>query len=101
GHVDRVGAVFPRPHRASRSERVAARAPERVPVADGEAQVLLHRLAFDFFVRIVMAETERVDGVRALVTNLANFRKKRHRAPGRGSSYRRASATSFPRPKCS
>ena len=70
GHLDRVGAVFPRPHGAAGAERIAAHAAERVPVGDGEAQVLLHRLAFDHLVGVVMPEGERVLRVRAFVADL-------------------------------
>ena len=47
----RVGRVLPRPHaRAREAEDVGAVAAPRVPVADGEAQPLLHRLAEDHLV---------------------------------------------------
>ena len=49
------------------TERVAARAAERVPVAHGEPQVVPHRLAFDHLVRVVVPERERVLAVRAFV----------------------------------
>ena len=59
-HLDRVGAVLPGPDGAAGAERVAARAAEGVPVDDGEAQVVAHRLAVDHFVGVVVAEGERV-----------------------------------------
>ena len=68
----RVGAVFPGPDGAAGAERIAARAAEGVPVADGEAQVLLHRLAFDHFVRVVVPEGERVLRLGAFVLDLGN-----------------------------
>ena len=68
----RVGAVFPRPHGAAGAERVAAHAAEGVPVAHGEAQVLLHRLAFDHLVRVVVPEGERVLRVGAFVFDLGD-----------------------------
>ena len=73
-HLDGVGAVLPRPHGAAGAERVAARAAEGVPVGDGEAQVLLHRLAFDLLVGVVVAEAERVGRIGAFVADLAGLR---------------------------
>src|SRR5262249_40553881 len=58
-HVHRVGAVLPRPAGAAGAERIGALPAHRVPVGHREAQVLLHRFAFDPFVRVVVAEAWR------------------------------------------
>ena len=58
-------------------ERIAARAAERVPVDDGEAQVLRHRLAFDLLAGVVLAEGQRVLRLRAFVGDLARLRERR------------------------
>ena len=75
GVLDRVGAVFPGPDGAAGAERVAAGAAERVPVDDGEPQVVAHRLAADLFVGVVMAEGERVLRLRAFVLDAFDFGK--------------------------
>ena len=46
------------------AERIAARPGEAVPVADGEAEVLLHALAEHDAVLVVEAEAERLGGAR-------------------------------------
>ena len=51
----------------NRSRQLAA---ERVPVGDREPQMVLHRLAGDEFVGVVMLEGERVLGVGAFVLDL-------------------------------
>ena len=60
GVGDRVGAVVPGPQGGADSERVGENVTERMPVDDGEAEVLLHRLAVDDLVGIVMLEFQRV-----------------------------------------
>src|SRR5262249_9544949 len=78
GHLDRIAAVFPRSAIAAGPERIAAGAAEGVPVADGAAEVVLHRFAFDRFRRIVMAEGERVLGIGAFVLDGADVWKECH-----------------------
>ena len=56
----RVGAIFPRTLHRSRTERIASRSPECVPVHNAESHVLFHRLAFDNFVFVVPVESKRV-----------------------------------------
>ena len=55
---------------AGGTERIAANAPERVPPADCKATPLLHRLAQNNLVRVVVTERERVGGRWALVLDL-------------------------------
>ena len=54
-------------------------AAERVPVGDGEAEVVLHRLAFDDLVLVVVAEGERVLALGAFEADLLDFGKCGHR----------------------
>src|SRR5262249_25039359 len=68
-HVHRIAAVLPRPPHGAGAERVRSGPAQRVPVRHRKAQVLLHCLAADFFLRVVMAKGERVGGARALVTD--------------------------------
>src|SRR5262249_25842237 len=77
-HLDRVRAVFPGPACASGPEWIRTLAAHRVPVGDGESKVLLHRLAFDFFVRIVVPKAEWVRRVGAFVADSRNFGEERH-----------------------
>ncbi len=56
--------------------RVAAGAAERVPPADGEPQVVLHGLAFDQLVGVVVLEGEGTLGVGTFIVNGADLRKK-------------------------
>ena len=78
GHLHRFGAVFPRPFGAPRAKRIAAHAAEGVPVADGEAQVLLHRLAFDHLIGVVVAKSERVLRVGPFEFERGDVGKERH-----------------------
>ena len=75
GVLDRVGAVFPGPDGAAGAERIGAGAAERVPVDDAEPQVVLHRLAVDHFVRVVVVEGERVLRLGAFVLDSFDFGK--------------------------
>ena len=59
----------------ARPEDVHARAAKRMPVGDGEPQVLRHRLPVDDFVRVVMAEGERVVRVRTFMTDRLDARE--------------------------
>ena len=54
------------------AERVGQRVAERVPVDDREPQVLLHRLAADHLVRVVVLELQRVPRLRAAIGDLGN-----------------------------
>ena len=74
GHI--IGARFPRPHRGARAKRVIAHPAHGVPVGNAEAQMLLHRLAFDHLVGVVMFEGQRIFGIRAFVFNCLNVREK-------------------------
>ena len=60
GVVDRIGRALPRPQHGSRPERIAARAPHRMPIGHAEAEVVAHRLALDQFALVVMAEGQRI-----------------------------------------
>ena len=74
GHI--IRARFPRADRRARPERVIAHPAHRVPIRDAEAQVLLHRFAFDHLVGVVMLESQRVPRIRALVFDLLYVREK-------------------------
>ena len=78
GVLDRVGAVFPGPHGAAGAERIGARAAERVPVDDAEPQVVLHRLAADLFVGVVVAKRQRVLALGTFETDALDFGKCGH-----------------------
>ncbi len=78
GHVHGIGAVFPGPDGAAGAERIAALAAEGVPVADREAQMLTHRLAFDNLVGVVMSKGQRVERLGAFVGNFRHVGKVRH-----------------------
>ena len=69
--------VVPGPQRGARAERIGAGAAERVPVGDAEAQVVLHRVAFDLFVLVVVAEGERVLRRWDLRSGCGRFREMR------------------------
>src|SRR5262249_55170485 len=77
-HVHRIGAVFPWPDRASRTERVAPHAAEGVPPGDGEAKMFLHRLAFDDLVGVIVAEAQCVRGIGAFVADFGDFGEEGH-----------------------
>ena len=64
--------------RRAGAERVAAGAAERVPIDDAEPQVVPHRLAFDLFVGVVVAEGERVLALGTFERNAADFGKRGH-----------------------
>ena len=83
-------ARFPGPLHRARPERVAARAAERVPVGDGEAEVVLHRLAFDDFVLVVVVKGEHVLALRALEANLLDIGKCGHGGYSRSGSGKRS-----------
>jgi len=65
-----VFAAFPRAVDRAGAERIAAVATEGVPVSDGEAEVLRHRLAVDHFVGVIVLECKRVVGFRTIVSDL-------------------------------
>src|SRR5690606_7224719 len=67
--VDGVLRRFPGSEHRARAEGIAPCASKRMPVRDGEAEVLLHRLAFDHFALVVVTEGERVIGFGTLVTD--------------------------------
>ena len=68
GRLHRIGHVHPRPHEGLAAEGIAARPGEGVPVADGEAEVVLHALAEHLLVGIVPAKGKRIAaGSRTLV----------------------------------
>src|SRR5439155_302297 len=77
-HLNGVGFVLPGTDGAAGAERVAAGAAEGVPVGDGEAEVLAHRLAFHLLVGVVVAEGERVCRGRPLVADLLDVREESH-----------------------
>ena len=75
GVLDRVGAVFPGPDGRARRRTGRQRVAEGVPVDDGEPQVVLHRLAVDDLVGVVMLELQRVPRLRASVLDLGTSGK--------------------------
>ena len=79
GHLDGIGAIFPRAFGATGPEGVTAHATEGVPVGHRESQLLLHGFAFDLLVRVVVAETERIGRSRTFVADLVNVWKECHR----------------------
>ena len=70
-------AALPGPQHRARPERIGAGAPHRVPVGHAEAEVVLHRLAFDHFALVVVAERQGVLRLRAFVLDLGGLREKR------------------------
>ena len=71
--LDRIGSVVPGAVQCWRAERVRTGPAEGVPVADGEPEQVLHRLAFDHLIRVVVLEGEIVLAVRPLVLDLRDF----------------------------
>ena len=78
GVLERIVARLPRADHGAGAERVAAGPAERVPVGHAEAEVVLHRLAFDHFVGVVTAEGERVLGLGTFVPNLGDVGEGGH-----------------------
>ncbi len=78
GVFDRIVLRLPRPEHGARPEGIAARAPHRVPIGHAEAQVVLHRLAFDQFVLVVVAEGQRVVRFGAFEADFGDFGKRGH-----------------------
>ena len=83
GHVDPrerrlqgIALGLPRADHRAGAEGIAAGAPHRVPVGNGEAEVVPHRLAFDERVGVVMPEGQHVLRRRALVLDPADARKR-------------------------
>ena len=74
GHI--IIGRLPRPHCRAGAEGIIARAAHGVPIGDAEAQVVLHGLALDYLVGVVMLEGQRIFGIRALVFNCFNVREK-------------------------
>ena len=56
GDGDGILALLPRADDGARTEWIGAYSAKRMPIGDGEAQVLLQRLAVDHLVRIVVLE---------------------------------------------
>ena len=71
-----VRARFPRAHCCAGAEWIIAHPAHGVPIGDAEAQVVLHGLAFDYLVGVVMLEGQRIFGIRAFVFNRLNVREK-------------------------
>src|ERR1700733_5158365 len=63
-----VAGLLPRPVKRALPEHVHPRPYERMPVTDGQAQVILHALAEHQLVTVVMAVGERIVGLRAFIT---------------------------------
>jgi hypothetical protein len=76
GHFHRVSAVFPGAHGGAGAEHVGQLPPDRVPISDREAQVLLHAFALDQLVGVVMLESERLFRVRAFVLDFGDSREE-------------------------
>src|SRR6478736_3162327 len=70
--LDRVLDLEPRPIEGTSPEHVTARPRERVPVADGAAEVLGHALAQDLLVLVVVLERKRVRAVFAFELDWSN-----------------------------
>jgi hypothetical protein len=70
GHLDAVGAIFPRADGTAWAKRISALTTEGMPVGDGEAEPVVHRLAFDDLIRLVVLEAERVLAGGAFVGDL-------------------------------
>jgi len=73
GVLDGLGAVIPRPHHGADAELIGARAPERVPEGDGEAEVIRHGHAGDDLIGVVVPEGEGVLGPRPLEPYLGHI----------------------------
>ena len=76
GVFDRVAAIVPRTQRRADAEGVGERVTKRVPVDDGEAEVLLHRFPIDDLVGVVMLEVQRVARLGATVLDLGHVGEK-------------------------
>src|SRR5690606_33639983 len=55
-----VGSSKPREILRGKTERIAARAAERMPIGNGESKVFLHRLLAYSTVRVVIPEGQRI-----------------------------------------
>ena len=75
GDRDGILAALPRADDGARAERIGTRAPKRVPVRDGEAQVLADGAAVDDLVGIVVAKREGVGGAGSFVSDGRNAGK--------------------------
>ena len=71
-----VRARFPRAHCCAWAEWIIAHSAHGVPIGDAEAQVVLHGLALDYLVGVIMLEGQWIFGIRALVFNCLNVREK-------------------------
>ena len=69
-----IGEPWPVEGRAA--EHVSAGADETVPVADGSAEMILHALAEDQLVAVIIAEGERVRRLRPFVTDRRDVAEK-------------------------
>ncbi|MNT45602.1 hypothetical protein D3C72_1821980 [compost metagenome] len=73
----RLHGVFePRAFKGLAAEGVTARPGEGVPIGDRKTQVIFHALAGDDFVRVVMAEGQRVGAVGAFIFDLGDIAEK-------------------------
>src|SRR5690606_34526622 len=80
GVVERVDRRFPGPQHGARSERIGPRSAKRMPVGNAEAEMVLHRLAFDHRGFVVMAKRQRVLRIGTFVADLRNLGKSSHRS---------------------
>ena len=76
GGGDRIGLPSPRLGARPRAERIGPVGAERVPIANGEPQMLAHRLVADAPIGVVGLEGERIVGVRPLEANHRNTWKE-------------------------
>ena len=74
--LHRVRAVVPRAQRRPDAERIGQWIAKRVPINHRKAEMVLHRPAFDHFIRVVMFESERVPRLRAFVFDFRDVRKR-------------------------
>ena len=72
-HGDRIRTALPRANDGSGTERIGSGSTERMPIRNGKTQVLLHRLAVNDLIRIVVTECQRIIGTRACVADFLNL----------------------------
>ncbi len=60
GVFDRVGSVLPRAYGSPWTKRIGQRVSECVPIDDAKPQMVAHRFATYFFVRVVVPERQRI-----------------------------------------
>ena len=69
GEIHRIGAMLPGPQEGLAAERIAAGPAERMPVADGEPQLILQPPAADHAIPVVPSERQRCGRVPAAISD--------------------------------